>query len=131
MTSVIAIDDDPFVLEVICEYLELKNIDVLGIGHNGKKAVELYKKLRPDVVLLDVMMPEYDGFYGLQKIREFNPNAKIIMVTADLTLETENKLKELNVSAIAYKPYDLDSIIETIQKIAKKNKAMLSPLSED
>jgi DNA-binding NarL/FixJ family response regulator len=62
-------------------------------------------------------MPEYDGFYGLEHIKKINPEAKVIMVTADLTYDTEKKLKEYNASAVIYKPYEIDSVIETIHKV--------------
>ena len=117
MVKVIVVDDDIDTVEVFCEYLEIKDITVVGRGHSGKKAVELYENLRPDLVLLDVMMPEYDGFYGLEHIKKINSMAKIIMVTADLTYDTEKKLKELNASAVIYKPYEIDSVIETIHKV--------------
>jgi two-component system chemotaxis response regulator CheY len=117
MVKVIVIDDDVDTVEVFCEYLEIKDISVVGRGHSGKKAVELYDSLRPDIVLLDVMMPEYDGFYGLEHIKKINPDAKVIMVTADLTFDTEKKLKEFNASSVIYKPYEIDSVIETIHKV--------------
>ncbi len=117
VVKVIVIDDDVDTVEVFCEYLEIKDINVVGRGHSGKKAVELYESLRPDIVLLDVMMPEYDGFYGLENIKKINPAAKVIMVTADLTYDTEKKLKEFNASAVIYKPYEIDSVIETIHKV--------------
>ncbi len=119
MVTVIVIDDDVDTVEVFCEYLEIKDITVVGRGHNGKKAIDLYAKLNPDIVLLDVMMPEYDGFYGLAHIKKINPDAKVIMVTADLTYDTEKKLKDLNASAVIYKPYEIDSVIETIHKVNK------------
>jgi DNA-binding response OmpR family regulator len=121
MTSVIVVDDDRDTVEVFCEYLAIKDIEVLGRGYDGKTAVELYKKHTPDVVLLDVMMPDYDGFYGLENIRKINPEAKIIMVTADLTSDTEKKLVDLKASAMIYKPYEIDSVIETIEKVSKDN----------
>jgi DNA-binding response OmpR family regulator len=121
MTSVIVVDDDRDTVEVFCEYLAIKNIKVLGRGYDGRTAVELYKKHNPDVVLLDVMMPDYDGFYGLEKIRKIDPDAKIIMVTADLTSDTEKKLVDLKASAMIYKPYEIDSVIETIEKVNKAN----------
>ncbi|MDC8438237.1 MAG: response regulator [Candidatus Nitrosotenuis sp.] len=117
MVRAIVVDDDVDTVEVFCEYLEIKDISVIGRGYNGKAAYELYAKLNPDVVLLDVMMPEYDGFYGLENIKKLNPTAKVIMVTADLTYDTERKLKALNASAVIYKPYEIDSVIETIQKV--------------
>ena len=121
MTSVIVIDDDRDTVEVFCEYLAIKDIKVLGRGYDGRAAVDLYKQHKPDVVLLDVMMPDYDGFYGLENIRKIDPNAKIIMVTADLTSDTEKKLIDLKASAMIYKPYEIDSVIETIEKVSKDN----------
>ncbi|AJZ76586.1 response regulator [Candidatus Nitrosotenuis cloacae] len=120
MVKVIVIDDDVDTVEVFCEYLEIKDITVVGRGYNGKTAVELYEKYRPDIALLDVMMPEYDGFFGLENIKNINPDAKIIMVTADLTFDTEKKLKDLNASAVIYKPYEIDSVIDTIHKVYKQ-----------
>lgn len=120
MVKVIVIDDDVDTVEVFCEYLEIKDITVVGRGYNGKTAVELYEKLKPDIALLDVMMPEYDGFYALENIRQINSDAKIIMVTADLTADTEKKLKSLNASAVIYKPYEIDSVIDTIHNVFKK-----------
>ncbi len=119
MIRAIVVDDDQIVLKVICELLQMENIDVIGKGNDGKEAVELFCKLKPDVVLLDVMMPQYDGFYALEKIREIDPNAKVIMVTADLTLDTEKKLAELRTSAITYKPYDIDILVDTIKRVTQ------------
>jgi len=120
MVKVIVIDDDVDTVEVFCEYLEIKDISVVGRGYNGKTAVELYKRFKPDIALLDVMMPEYDGFFGLANIRAINPDAKVIMVTADLTADTEKKLKSLNASAVIYKPYEIDSVIDTINNVYKQ-----------
>lgn len=120
MVKVIVVDDDVDTVEVFCEYLEIKEITVLGRGYNGKTAVELYEKHKPDIALLDVMMPEYDGFYALENIKKINPDAKLIMVTADLTFDTEKKLKDLSAAAVIYKPYEIDSVIETIHQVYRQ-----------
>lgn len=117
MVSVIVVDDDRDVIEAFTEFLHVKGINVVGIGHNGKDAVDLYKIHKPDVVLLDVMMPMYDGFYALEHIRAYDSNAKVIMVTADLTQSTEERLIELKASAITYKPYEMDDVLDTIDKV--------------
>jgi two-component system, chemotaxis family, chemotaxis protein CheY len=130
MTSVIVVDDDRDTVEVFCEYLGIKDIEVLGRGYDGKAAIELFKEHKPDIVLLDVMMPDYDGFYGLEQIRKIDPNAKVIMVTADLTSDTEKKLVELKASAMIYKPYEIDSVIETIEKVSKENVVLSTPTSQ-
>jgi len=126
---VIVVDDDRDTVEVFTEYLAMKGIDVVAKGYNGKEAVELYKEHTPDITLLDVMMPEHDGFYGLENIRNINPNAKIIMVTADLTSDTEKKLHELQASAILYKPYEIDNVVETIDKVSKGEIILEPPAS--
>ncbi len=55
-------------------------------------------------------MPEYDGFYALEEIRKLNPHAKVVAVTADFTNETATRLEELNISAVVYKPFDIEDI---------------------
>jgi len=109
-TTAIIVDDDHGIVETFCEYLELRDIHVLGKGYNGKDAVDLYQRFKPEVVFLDVTMPDYNGFYALEKIKQINPDAKIIMITSDLTEETEDKLVELCASTIIYKPLELDNI---------------------
>ena len=126
MTKVIVVDDDPSTVKVFVEFLKVKNIDVIGTGINGRDAVALFKELKPDVVLLDVMMPQFDGFYAIEKIREIDSKAKIIAVTADLTAETEKKLQEMNVTAITYKPYEIDTVVDTIEKVNNEQMIELS-----
>jgi len=67
--KVLVVDDDIDTLEVFAEFLEIKDVNVVGRGHDGKEAVELFEKHRPDFVLMDVMMPDYDGFYGIEEIK--------------------------------------------------------------
>jgi len=80
-------------------------------------AVNLYKRFKPDVVLMDLIMPQYDGFYGLEKIRQYDPNSKVIIFSASLTPEYIKILREMKASAITQKPYDMDLVIKLIGKI--------------
>lgn len=124
--TVIVIDDDIDTLEVFSEFLEIKDIKVLGRGHDGRKAAELYEKYRPDIVIMDAMMPDFDGFYGITKIREINPDAKIIMVTATVSDETEKKLNDSNVSAVVKKPYKIEELINLIDNLKNGQIAVVS-----
>ena len=117
MIRVIVIDDESDVSEVLCEFLKIKGIQVVGRGNNGNDAFELYKKFQPDVVIMDLVMPNYDGFYGIQKIREYNPKSKIMIISASLTPSYVKRLLELNIDSISLKPYDLSNVIETLHKI--------------
>ena len=65
-------DDNEDIVYSMTELLEIYGIDVVGKGYNGLEAVELFEKFSPDVVLLDLMMPQYDGLYALRKIREIS-----------------------------------------------------------
>jgi len=73
--KVLVVDDDIDTLEVFAEFLEIKDVNVVGRGHDGKEAVELFEKHRPDFVLMDIMMPDYDGFYGIEEIRKIDPSS--------------------------------------------------------
>ena len=108
--SAIVIDDDRVSIQLFRDILRMMNIQVLASGFDGKDAVRLYKKYRPDIVFTDIMMPENDGFYALEEIRKFDPHAKVVAVTADLTDETATKLEKMNISAVIYKPYDTEDI---------------------
>jgi len=108
--TALVVDDDPDTIEMFSDYLENKGVDVIGKAKDGREGFELYKKLKPDVIFLDVIMPNYDGFYTLKKIREIDTTAKIIMVTADFSPSTKKKLKEMKATDIIYKPYDVKKI---------------------
>ena len=118
MVTAVVIDDDLDTVEVLCEFLEIKNISVIGKGYDGKDAARLYQKLNPDVMFLDIAMPRYNGLYALKKIQKLNPN--VIVVTADLTADTEEQLKKFNVPVIIYKPFDFIEIIKAVEHITKK-----------
>ena len=117
MVTAIVIDDDVDTVDVFCDYLEIKNIHVVGRGYNGKMAVELYQKHKPDIVFLDLMMPEYDGMYALENIRNIDPKSKVIVVTADLRDETATKLSKLKPTRVFIKPYDIEKISQIVSTI--------------
>jgi len=127
LIRVIVIDDESDVSEVLCEFLKIKEIQVVGRGKNGNDAFELYKKFRPDIVMMDLVMPNYDGFYGIKKIREYDPKSKIMIISASLTPLYVKRLLELNVDCISLKPYDLSNVIEIIHKINKGTEVQKVP----
>ncbi len=116
MTNVLVVDDDNDTVDVLCEYLRLKGMNVVGSAQNGQEALKLYKELKPDIVLLDVWMPDFDGYFGLLKIREFDPDAKVVMVTASAFSDSKkNKLKSMGASDVICKPYETSDVIKTIE----------------
>ena len=75
----------------------------------------MFKKLRPEMVFLDIMMPDIDGFYVLNEIRKIDPKAKIIMVTTDKTPETTKKLEDVKPTNIIYKPYNIEQVTSCLK----------------
>jgi len=108
--TAIVIDDDRVSTQLFTDILRMVGVKILASGFDGKDAVRLYKKYNPDIVFTDIMMPENDGFYALKEIRKFDPHAKVVAVTADFTDESATRLKELNISAVVYKPFDIQDI---------------------
>jgi len=109
----IVIDDEDTV-RVFSEFLEEHEISVIGNGFDGVTAGKLFKETKPDVVLIDLNMPNGSGFYAIKKIKESNPKARIIAVTADGSFATEEKLEKLNIPLIQ-KPFKMDKVISMIK----------------
>lgn len=126
MTSAIVIDDDFDTVEVFSEFLMLQNIDVLGTANNGLEGVKLYEEKRPDIVFSDIWMPDYDGFYLLNTLKKYYPETNIIMVTADLTHETDTKLKASNADCVIFKPFKIDDVMDAIQKVTTRMDVVIS-----
>lgn len=117
LKTAIVVDDNPDVLSLFVELLELKHFQVLGTGRNGKDAVAQYEKLRPDITFLDVVMPNTDGLYALELIREMDPNAIVIMITTDLSQDTAKRLEDLKATAVVYKPFDINDLVKVVREI--------------
>lgn len=116
MVNCILIDDDPDIVDVFSELLHTIDVDILATGNDGKDAVELYKKHKPDLVLTDLQMPRYDGYYAVENIKDVDSKAKFIMITADLDVRNSNLLNLLNVP-ILHKPFDTNKIKQTIDDV--------------
>ena len=117
--DVIIVDDDQDVVEVLSELLRLNNYNVVGTGNNGKEAAELYKKFFPDLILLDLKMPVYDGFYAISHIRRMDPNASIIIVTGATEFVSKLMTEEFKPDAIIEKPASFQKLLQTVNQVLK------------
>lgn len=124
--TAIVVDDDHDTVEVLSQLLRLKGITVVGEQYGGSDAVRAFEEIRPDVVFLDVLMEKMDGFYTLEKIRKVQHDAIVILITADVTTSTRERLEKLEASAIIYKPYDINEVMDTTNKLVISLKQKLS-----
>jgi DNA-binding NarL/FixJ family response regulator len=115
--SIVLIDDDEDILELLTEYLSLEDFDVVGLGRDGLQAVNLYAEHRPDFVLMDITMPNYDGLYGLEHIKKLNPNANVIVLTGNSDKSITEKIIQLNATMILEKPYPVEKLVSILKSI--------------
>ena len=81
-TKVLIVDDAAFMRMMLRDILAKNGFDVVGEADNGKVAVQMYNELKPDVVTMDITMPEMDGIAAVKEIKAADPGAKIVMVSA-------------------------------------------------
>lgn len=82
MKNVLIVDDSRTSRRFLKDILERAGYNVVGEAINGQEGFDQYVKLEPDIVTMDITMPQVDGIESLKLIRKFNPNAKVIMITA-------------------------------------------------
>ena len=114
LLRVIVIDDDEDCRWSQEHILEISGIEVVGTGADGDEAFQLYEKFLPDVVMLDLKMPIYDGTYAIEKIKAKYPDSKIVIVSAYVGDYYFDRNK---VAGILIKPFNREELVELIQKI--------------
>ncbi len=117
ITTAVIIDDEPRITQLYSELLELQNLKILGIGQSGNDAIRLFKEYRPDLVFLDVHMPDRTGVEALKEIKKISPTAKVIMVTADLSEDLEKLLQDSGATATIFKPFDMQKITQLLEML--------------
>lgn len=117
MKKVLVADDATFMRTSLRMMLERNGFEVAGEAENGLVAVSKYKEIRPDIVTMDITMPVCDGIKAVQMIKEFDPNAKIVMISS---MGQECFVKEAILSGakgFIVKPFKEEYVIETLSKL--------------
>jgi two-component system chemotaxis response regulator CheY len=117
MSKVLIVDDAAFMRMMIKDILEKNGFEVTGEGNNGIKAVELYKKERPDVVTMDITMPDMDGIEAVKAIKALDPSAKIIMCSAMGQQSMVMDAIKAGAKDFIVKPFQPDRVLEAIKKV--------------
>ncbi len=118
--TALVVDDDEDTVNLFTEFLEIYDVVVVGKAFDGKQATKIFQDMSPDIIFSDVMMPEYDGFYALENIKKINPKAVMVMITGDVRADTITKLEQLGADAIIYKPFDMQSVMKTVNNLLVK-----------
>src|SRR5690625_1777399 len=113
---VLIVDDAAFMRMMIKDILEKNGYEVVGEAQNGLEAVEKYGELNPDLVTMDITMPEMDGIEALKKIRESNSDATVIMCSAMGQQAMVIDAIQAGAKDFIVKPFQAERVIEAIKK---------------
>jgi len=118
MINVLVVDDHPVVRKGIVSMLDIEvDINVIGECSNGREALEKSKILRPDVIVMDLVMPELDGVEAIKKIKEYNPEERILVLTSFTSDEKVFAAIEAGASGYLLKDSDPDELVRAIHQV--------------
>jgi two-component system chemotaxis response regulator CheY len=117
---VMAVDDSPITRKMIKKALEPEGFEIIGEAGNGRDAVELYNKIKPDVITMDVTMPIMDGLQAAQVIKEQNPAQKIIMLSAMSDQDIVAEAQAWGIVHFCSKPFKPEEIVEKILRVVSE-----------
>ena len=116
MASILIVDDAAFMRMMIKDILSKNGYSVVGDAENGLKAVEKYKELNPDLVIMDITMPEMDGIQAVKQIKSLNSAAKIIMCSAMGQQAMVIESIQSGAKDFIVKPFQADRVLEAVKK---------------
>ncbi len=117
MARVLIVDDAAFMRMMLKDILQKNGIEVVGEAVNGTDALEKYKELQPDVVTMDITMPEKDGITAVKEIRGLFPQAKIIMCSAMGQQPMVLEAIQAGAKDFVVKPFQAERVMESIKKV--------------
>ncbi|CAM5257335.1 DNA-binding response regulator OS=Lysinibacillus sphaericus OX=1421 GN=LS41612_08225 PE=4 SV=1 [Lysinibacillus sphaericus] len=123
--NVLLIEDDPMVREVNRQFIEkVAGFEVIGQASNGVEGIEQICSLQPDLVFMDIFMPEQDGLTSLRKIRELKIPVDVITVTAANDMETVKQVLHLGVFDYIMKPFSFERVQGTLENYKRFKQQM-------
>ncbi len=114
--KVLIVDDAAFMRMLLKDIVTKAGFEVVGEASNGKEAVEKYKELKPDVVTMDITMPEMNGIEAVKEIKKIDPNANIIMVSAMGQQAMVIEAIQAGAKDFIVKPFQPARVIEALKK---------------
>ena len=115
--SILICDDAAFMRMMIKDILVKNGYNIAGEAENGVKAVEKYQETKPDLVLMDITMPEMDGIQALKKIKAIDANASVVMCSAMGQQSMVIEAIQSGAKDFIVKPFQADRVLESIRKV--------------
>ncbi|ADG82381.1 response regulator receiver protein [Thermincola ferriacetica] len=115
-TRILIVDDAAFMRMMIRDILSKNGYEIVGEAENGQVAVEKYQELKPDLVTMDITMPEMDGITAVKEIKKIDPNANIIMCSAMGQQPMVIDAIQAGARDFIVKPFQPDRVLEAVRK---------------
>ncbi|HEY6262188.1 MAG TPA: response regulator [Nitrospiraceae bacterium] len=116
MAKILVIDDEPGIRNLLDTLLRRKGYDVV-LAESGQKGLDLFRRERPDVIVLDLKMPGMDGLSVLQQVRSLDSKKPVIVLTGAGTAETEQKVRALGVTEYVEKEFSLHLLGDSLKRL--------------
>ena len=114
--GILIVDDASFMRMMIKDILTKNGFEVLGEAENGAVAVERYKELNPDLVIMDITMPEMDGIQAVKEIKKINSEARVVMCSAMGQQAMVIEAIQAGAKDFIVKPFQADRVVEAVKK---------------
>jgi two-component system chemotaxis response regulator CheY len=122
VARILVVDDSSFMRTTLQYLLERAGHKVVGLATGGREAVDLYQRLQPDLVTMDIVMDDMDGIEALRRIREMDPGARVVMVTIQHQEQLEKEARKLGACGYLKKPLKEAEILETLDIVLPHQK---------
>ena len=116
--SIVIVDDNDMMRSILRSMLRGDVFEVIGEARNGVLAVEMAGRLKPDIVCLDVIMPEKNGLDALCEIKVARPETEVVMITSNADPETVQESIQNGASGFIIKPFNAARVFDTLEKVA-------------
>jgi two-component system chemotaxis response regulator CheY len=116
--KVLIVDDSTMIRLALAKWLSVSGSEIVAEARNGREALELYRRHTPDLVTLDITMPEMDGLATLDEIMKINPQAKVIIVSALTSQETTLSALKRGARTYVRKPFTAEELAEAVREAA-------------
>lgn len=114
--SILLVDDATFMRMAVAQMLTESEFQVVGEAANGREAVDRYRQLWPDLVLMDVVMPEMGGQEALTAIRQMDPQARVVMASSLGEADRQQTFLEAGARDYLVKPYEQDRLLAALRQ---------------
>ena len=126
--KILIVDDNDLMRTLLRGILRNEDYQIIGEAKNGAVALEMTERLRPNIICMDVMMPEMDGLEALQNIKEKYPETIVIMITGNPSVENVQESIKNGANGFIIKPFNAAKVLDTLQRAQDAAKQKPAPL---